>query len=367
MKRSIFLSIVLIVFGCSKTQNPIEVALKSKSDKILRVSKNIKKHELQTILTVIDSNKIFKDYTYNLNTEKYFYPASTVKLPVAVFAIEKLNENSLINLDTPYKIGGESITHTVRNDINEIMVMSSNEAYNRLFEFLGQDYINQKLNEKGMVKSKIFHRLEVENANDLKTRKLTFNINDSVNIYFKENNNTMIKPLRLKKLKKGIAYINANGDYIESAMNFSNKNYLPLKELHYLSKLLYITDSGKNNETLNLTNNQISFLKNSMNQTPNNIGYDLKKYPDTYSNFLVFGDLKNPINGISIYNKIGFAYGYVTETAIIETNKKSIIISISLKVNENEIFNDDEYEYENIAFPFLAEFGREMIRIVNAK
>ena len=70
---------------------------------------------------------------------------------------------------------------------------------------------------------------------------------------------------------------------------------------------------------------------------------------------------------IDIYNKIGFAYGYVSETAFIETPKSSIIISIAMKVNENQIFNDNNYEYEEIAIPFFAEFGREIIDIINSK
>lgn len=37
-----------------------------------------------------------------------------------------------------------------------------------------------------------------------------------------------------------------------------------------------------------------------------------------------------------------------------------------MKVNSNQIFNDDNYEYEEIAFPFLGEFGRETIKIINS-
>ena len=37
-----------------------------------------------------------------------------------------------------------------------------------------------------------------------------------------------------------------------------------------------------------------------------------------------------------------------------------------MKVNENQIFNDNIYGYEKIAFPFFAEFGREILKIVNS-
>jgi hypothetical protein len=53
-------------------------------------------NEIQILYTQInrDKNNIphFKSYSYHLNANHYFYPASTVKLPTAIFALEKLNE-----------------------------------------------------------------------------------------------------------------------------------------------------------------------------------------------------------------------------------------------------------------------------------
>ena len=52
---------------------------------------SLKKNEIQVKLTVIDENEIFSEYEYNIDEKKYFYPASTVKLPIALLALEKLN------------------------------------------------------------------------------------------------------------------------------------------------------------------------------------------------------------------------------------------------------------------------------------
>ena len=361
MNKYIYFLLIIIFIGCNKEINPIIFALESDETKIKKIKKNIDNHELQIIVSVIDENEIIDDYQYNLKAENYYYPASTVKLPISLFALEKINEYPLINIDTPYKIENDTTYYSIRKDINEIMIMSNNEAYNRLFEFLGQDYINEKLKEKGMARSRIFHRLETINAGKLETKELSFFVNDSP-IKFNRSLNKKINPLDINGLKKGVGYMNENGRIINKPMNFSEKNYIPLEELHNLSKLIFLRK--KNN--LMLTENQISFLISSMNKSPKDIGYDNKKYHDTYSNLLVFGDTNQPIKGIEIYNKIGFAYGYVSETAFIETEKLSIIISIAMKVNSNQIFNDDNYEYEEIAFPFLGEFGRETIKIINS-
>lgn len=53
-------------------------------------------NEVQILYTRIDRDRNntphFTSYSYHLNAQHYFYPASTVKLPTAIFALEKLNE-----------------------------------------------------------------------------------------------------------------------------------------------------------------------------------------------------------------------------------------------------------------------------------
>ena len=36
------------------------------------------------------------------------------------------------------------------------------------------------------------------------------------------------------------------------------------------------------------------------------------------------------------------------------------LLSATILVNKNEIFNDDTYEYDTIGIPFLAQLGREI-------
>ena len=66
---------------------------------------------------------------------------------------------------------------------------------------------------------------------------------------------------------------------------------------------------------------------------------------------------------IEIYNKVGYAYGYLTDCAYIKNTKtnREFILTGTIHVNENQIFNDDTYEYESIGIPFLAELGRQLV------
>ena len=58
---------------------------------------------VQIIYTTIDrkadNRPVFKDHTYRLNPQEYYYPASTVKLPVALLSLQRINELKIPGLD----------------------------------------------------------------------------------------------------------------------------------------------------------------------------------------------------------------------------------------------------------------------------
>ena len=89
--------------------------------------------------------------------------------------------------------------------------------------------------------------------------------------------------------------------------------------------------------------------------------YDPKQYYDSYAKFFMFGDSKAPIpEKIRIFNKVGLAYGYLTDNAYIVDFEHNIefLLTATILVNRNEIFNDGNYEYNEVGLPFLAELGR---------
>jgi hypothetical protein len=80
-----------------------------------------------------------------------------------------------------------------------------------------------------------------------------------------------------------------------------------------------------------------------------------------YCKFLYYGSEKkatlNP--SIRIYNKVGDAYGFLLDNAyVVDFDKKiEFIVSAVLLCNEDEIFNDDKYDYFSIGFPFYKNLG----------
>src|SRR5690606_574373 len=96
---------------------------------------------------------------------------------------------------------------------------------------------------------------------------------------------------------------------------------------------------------------------------PRSNGYDPAKYPDGYGKLFMYGDTKDRIpENIKIYSKLGGAYGTLTDCAYITDTKNQVefMLTATILVNKNGIFNDDAYEYDQIGIPFLAELGREL-------
>lgn len=107
----------------------------------------------------------FEEHGWRLNSQDYFYPASTVKFPVALLALEKLATLSTQGVDrrtpmlTDRSRPWQTERHTdpsapsglpsVGNDVQRIFLVSDNDAFNRLFEFVGIESIHSRLRGLG--------------------------------------------------------------------------------------------------------------------------------------------------------------------------------------------------------------------------
>jgi len=353
------LLLLFIIIGClntsclNETKNPIENALTSNALKIKQVVDSIDRYEIQIKLSTIsrkNDSVTFEDFEFQVNDSVYFYPASTVKFPGAILALEKLNENGLHTMDTPFYLEGDSITTTFKKDITDIFAVSSNDTYNRIFDYLGKDHMNKRLETLDLSPSRLSHRLSISDAYNLTTKSLIFHKNDSVLTTTKPMINTPIAPLKLKRIKKGIGYYN-NDVLVEEPMDFSEKNYLPITTIHKLMKRVIFPENFPVHLRFKLSKKQQEYLVKTMAVVPKKVGYNVKDYFDGYGKFFMYGDTTENIpDHIKIHNKVGYAYGYLTDCAYIVDTKHHIeyILTATIHVNNDSIFNDDVYEYDSI-------------------
>lgn len=358
IKYTLLFSLIFIEKSYAQS---LETILKnSESELISCVYNNQEKFEVQIILTELKkSGESFTLHKKKFNSDKnnYFYPASSIKLPIALLSIEKINESSDLNINSEFSIQGDSIITTFKKEITDLFIISSNESYNRLFEFLGQDYINEKLKQKGFKDFSISHRLSTKESDNLKTKEINFYSNGEILKIQKSIKNKAVTKLNLKNLNKGIGFL-LNNKLQNKPMDFSRKNYFSINELNNILICLFFPEISKNKK-FNLSKSQNLLIKKLMSSTPFEMGFDKNIYPNNYNKFFIYGDKNGMIND-NIFNKVGNAYGYSIDNAYIYNNNsdRHFVLTACIYTNENNILNDNNYEYDEIGIPFLAEIGR---------
>jgi hypothetical protein len=348
--------------------------LKSNPELFGNILENAEKYKLQILYTQIDrdknNNPRFTSYSYRLNKTDYFYPASTVKLPAAILALEKLNNLHITGLNkyTSLKIDsafshqtGVNTDSTSENNlpsiahfIKKIFLVSDNDAYNRLYEFLGQQYLNETLQKKGFGDAKIIRRLETAMTPEENrvTNPFTFYNKDSILYQQPLTKSEIFYKVEMKNVQQGIGYIKGDS-LINQPIDFSFSNYISIESLQRVLKAVFFPEALPEKQKFNLTEDDYHFLYKYMSMLPRESTYpayhDTSEYQDNYVKYFMSGDSGKNIPGhIRIFSKSGQAYGYLIDNAYIVDFEKKIefLLTAVIQVNENQIYNDDTYEYK---------------------
>ena len=381
---------LLCLLGSITTQaqeNPLEMIMQSDDPKIKRVVDQLEQHQVQLLYFAIDRDQEkrpqLSEYRFQQDDSLYFYPASTVKLPIAVLALEKLNQLKKagvpITQDTPFHIvnpkTGEYIiqqdsTHprrevTIGHLIKKIFLVSDNDAYNYLFDFVGSASINQMLQDKGIEHTAIRHKFLFGADNENSWEYVFLQKQDT--LYHQKSRYSHPQPtVKLKAQSKGKAYMKS-GEKVAQPMDFSQKNWMALSAQLAVLKRLIFPEIFSKEARFDLTSQQLAFLRFWMSR--NTLESQIEaynnsdEYYDSYGKFFLYGDTKGEMHDrLRIYNKVGYAYGTLTDVAYIKAEEEGVefFLAATILVNENETFNDNLYEFESIGIPFLAEIGRQL-------
>ncbi|MFK7933033.1 MAG: serine hydrolase [Saprospiraceae bacterium] len=380
MKIYIILLALFSSLSLTAQQNVLDQILNDHPEYFGDILDKSDSHFAQIIYTQInrDANNqpTFKTYTHGI-TDEYYYPASTVKMPAAFLALEKLNNLGLDKNLQMYTGAGHFPQTTVLEDpsapdeiptiahyIKHIFLVSDNDAYNRLYEFLGQAYFNQKLKEKGLDQTRIIHRLSIGGFDREKnswTNPVSL-FDDKKMVYQQgEVYSRFDWDFNIKNEIRGVAHLGADNKIIPEPFNFSEKNYVSLMDLHDMLKVVMLPEGVAPDERFDLTESDYDFLYEWMSKLPRASDYPKHDEPDNYVKFYVGVDTSATIPPhIKIFNKVGWAYGYLTDVSyIIDTqNKVEYLLAANIHVNANQTYNDGVYEYESIGLPFFANLGK---------
>ena len=349
MKMAISFSPILLflLMACDQTpseQNLILDILQDRGPIVKKMLASAEDYEIQILYTQVNrdsSNRpSFQTHRYRVDDHTYFYPASTVKFPAAVLALEKVRALNIEGLDahsvmlTDSAFEGQSIAWedssaesgfpSVAQYVKKILLVSDNDAFNRLYEFIGQGPLNRSLWERGHAQTRLLHRLSIaltaeENRH---TNPIRFVAGDQT--LYEQPLGYNSEPIAVPgKILRGKGFMRG-GELQEQPMDFTSKNFFPLtNQQKVLRSIIFPNDVIGGG--FDLEPEDYELLYRYMSQFPRESSwpsYD-STYYDSYVKFFMFGDQKeNMPDHIRIFNKVGFAYGTLTDNAYIVDLRK---------------------------------------------
>lgn len=379
----------LVILGACQTtikedENLLLSLMEEKPDQFSRIIAGKDSLEIQIIYTMIDRDEhnipSFRSFYFNVDSLRYFYPASTVKLPMSVLALEQINQlqregldkytpmfhdsvyagQLSVHRDTTSETGYPSIAHYIK----KILLVSDNDAHNRLYEFLGQAETNRRLNEKGYP-VRFLHRLERALSPDQNrhTEAVRF-VNDGELVYEQPmlfNQDSIEAP---GFIFKGKGFMR-NDSLVNAPFDFTYKNFYSLVDQQKILRAILFPETVESTARFTLTDEDYKFLYQYMSQLPTETMYPPyakdTTYYDAYCKFLMFGADRDRIpEHIRIFNKVGNAYGYLIDNAYIVDFKNGVEFMLSAVINTNTdgIYNDGKYDYETLGYPFFKNLGQ---------
>lgn len=376
--------LILLIFGCSTTNNSrLETILQDGSPAFRSVLQE-PRHEVQIVYGEVSGDSIIH-HTYGTKGSTYFYPASTVKMMVAFAAMEYLSGidsmgvTAQIAIDSsehhPRRLTYDSLFDgaiTIDHLLQKIFVYSDNQAYNILYGWLGKDYVNGLYTSLGL-DTRIIHQLSEtafsfsEEANTTTTKVELMSDNTAHSkaartVSFLPTTQSWESSQTPLSQQKGKGYIDSKGSLVKEPFNFESKNYVPLGSLLGALERVVSPEAFSASERFEMSDEHRSALLDIMALLPEDLPAPVDTLPNNYVKFFIHGDEEKRAipKSLQIRNKVGWAYGYLTDVAYVEDldREVSFFLAASIHVNKNEVYNDGIYEYEEVGIPFLAELGR---------
>lgn len=355
----------------------LEATLYARGDAAFRrVLDRRAQYGLQIIFSSIDrrgSQPLAQTSSLYGEADRWFWPASLIKLPLAALALEQLAAREWSALSTlefakrASCVGDpdpmpDSAADDIARLIERALILSDNFAANALYDFLGSELIQRRLKTLGYPLARIVARLAfcTPEQQRLSPAYVARDARAGMIAQVAERRDETPYSAPFGQILRGRGYIE-NGTLIKQPRDFSNANCLPLRDVHQMLMAVVRPELVEQAQRFKLRETDRLALVQTLAALPRERGFAEADFPDAWCKFLLYGDHLGRIPpGVRIHNKIGQAYGYLSDTAYFHEPASGLefFLSALIYVNADGIFNDDRYEYETIGLPFLAQLGR---------
>jgi len=389
MKKSLFYIILLLLVKANSINSqlpaPFNAILPSIQDSIAKkmlASPNT--YRLQLVYTQIDRDQNgiprFTNHTLYADAENYFNPASMVKMPLAFLAMEKLyelnqpgvNKFTTMQFDSNYQrqvamyadSSAQNKKPSIAHFVKRAFLISENDPYNRLYQFVGQGPTNQKLLAKGYNSTKITRQFmgytEDQNRH---TNGIRFMDEKGLPILkldpqYNKDSFQFGAPILI-----GDAHWNSKDEVVNAPFDFTRHNNISLVDMQKMLQAVLFPASVPKQNRFNMTESDRLFLLQYLSQYPSETDYpkyDSAHFYDSYVKFFFQDSTHTMPKHIRVFNKVGWAYGFLTDVSYVLDTKNNIdyMLSATIYVNSDGVVNDSKYDEDAVGYPFLNQIGK---------
>ncbi|MBX3192334.1 MAG: serine hydrolase [Labilithrix sp.] len=316
-------------------------------------------------------------HPYRADAE-YFFPASSMKMPIALAAYERLallraGGKPALTRDATLRVyplsgSGEPYVTSIARETWRSLIVSDNFSANRMIAIVGHREAHEALWSLGLSSARVragfatgadvspaelSPRIEITGGGELAARRsdLALPPNDAVD------------------LDLGRAHIAADGRRVDAPLSFADKNAMRI--VHLQDTLVRITrpdllPAGSARDTG--SSDDLAYLRQALGTLPSesglagferNVVADYQLVP-----FLRGIERVRPRGRFQIFSKVGQAYGFLVANAYVvdKDTGRAFFLVASIYANPNETMNDDNYAYDAVSFPALADVGEIFAR-----
>ncbi|MCC6526118.1 MAG: serine hydrolase [Polyangiaceae bacterium] len=356
-------------------------------------------HELrlQILVTVVEPGAAtWVTHGYRADAE-YFYPASAVKVFLAVAALRALDERAGrpiapgtrirrcrskrpgceppdpdVDDEDSKKGEGESKPGDdpdapkkhkklyVGEELAKLLTFSDNESYNRFWDVVGHRELNERMAALGFPAVRFHHRMDTPAERSKQTLRVLLSPPRGKGFEVRARDSDLVlAPTPAPELSIGTAYLDGRRR-VDAPMSFAAKNYAPLADLQRIERALLFPERP-DSAPLGLDPSEHKLLVDAMTAHLPGSARMNDHHP------LAPGVLEVvPAERVRYVGKAGRAYGFLLDNAFVEdrTSHRGFFVTATVYANPDGVMNDDDYAYDELARPILKAVGAAIARAV---
>ncbi|MGZ5287678.1 MAG: serine hydrolase, partial [Flavisolibacter sp.] len=267
---------------------------------------------------------------------------------------------SILLIDPTSANGLPSIAHIIKR----AFLISENDPYNRMYQFVGQQAINRRLHEMGYPEVRITRQfMGYTEEGNRHTNPIRF-LDHSGNLLYHQPAAYNTDSFDFSRsIKMGDAHWDRNDKRVEGPFDFTKHNNLPLEDMQQMMQSVLFPASVPGNQRFRLKEKDLKFLYRYLSQYPSETDYpkyDTAEFYDSYVKFFFRDSTRSVPGHVRVFNKTGWSYGFLTDVSYVVDfkNKVEYMLSATVYVNSDGVINDGKYDYDQVGYPFLFQLGQ---------